>query len=178
MGSAEGYYAVGFAVRMPAAEVFAFDIDAEAQRMCRDMAERNGVSERVHVRGACTAKDLDDLIIDHTLVLSDCEGFEVELLDPTRAPALANTDMIVELHDFVDPTISATIKERFGPTHTIELIDARPRNPADYPMLAPFTPNFQRYALNEGRPTEPYPMQWAVMASSAASAWSPNSVGT
>ena len=46
--SAEGYYAVGLTVRMPAADVFAFDTDAEAQRMCRDMAERNGVSEHVH----------------------------------------------------------------------------------------------------------------------------------
>ena len=136
--------------------------------MCRDMAKRNGVSERVQVRGTCTAKDLDDLIIDRTLVISDCEGFEVELLDLTRAPALATTDLIVELHDFVDPTISATIIERFAPTHNIEIVDARPRNPSDYPILATLTPKFQRFTLNEGRPTEPHPMQWAVITSSHA----------
>ena len=64
--------------------------------------------------------------------------------------------------------------ERFAATHTIELIDARPRDPADYPMLAGLTPEFQRETLDEGRQTDPYPMQWAVMTSLSASASSPD----
>src|SRR6185312_7312344 len=35
VGCAEGYYAVGFARRMPQVEVYAFDLDATALDMCR-----------------------------------------------------------------------------------------------------------------------------------------------
>lgn len=163
IGCAEGYYAVGFALRMPAAEVFAFDLDPEAQRMCREMAERNGVSDRVHVGGACTVEDLDRLIVSRTLVISDCEGFEAELLNPSRAPALLDGDFIVEMHDFIEPTISATIRQRFAATHDIELVDAQPRSSARYPSLAGLSPKFQQQTLDEGRPRDPYPMQWAIM---------------
>jgi hypothetical protein len=40
----EGYYAVGFALRMPDAIVYAFDIDPTAQHYCANLAKLNCVS--------------------------------------------------------------------------------------------------------------------------------------
>ena len=43
----------------------------------------------------------------------DCEGGEVDLLQPDLAPNLRYSDVLVELHDFLNPTISETILSRF-----------------------------------------------------------------
>jgi hypothetical protein len=42
VGCAEGYYAVGFATRMPETDVIAFDIDPIARRQTRHLAAMAG----------------------------------------------------------------------------------------------------------------------------------------
>ena len=39
-GSSEGYHAIGFALRLAKAEVFAFDIEANYRELCRHWASR------------------------------------------------------------------------------------------------------------------------------------------
>lgn len=163
VGCAEGYYAVGLALRLPGATVHAFDLDERAQRLCQDMASLNDVSERVHVNAECTIDDLDRLGGPSTLLILDCEGFELELLRPDLASALTETVILVEMHDFVDPTISATILDRFSNTHHATVIRAAVKSPGDWPSLAGLTERDQLEALDEGRPTEPNPMEWAVL---------------
>lgn len=51
IGCAEGYYAVGFAVAAPALVSVACDIDLKAQSVYGEMAEKNGVSDRVEIGG-------------------------------------------------------------------------------------------------------------------------------
>src|SRR5262249_8007661 len=58
IGCAEGYYAVGLAMTVPGARVLAFDTDEKAVRLCRRMAEINGVSDRVVVGTFCDAETL------------------------------------------------------------------------------------------------------------------------
>jgi hypothetical protein len=48
------------------------------------------------------------------------------LLDPDAAPVLRNWWILVELHDFADPAISASIASRFAATHHVELIASSP----------------------------------------------------
>src|SRR4051812_11016306 len=49
VGCADGYYAVGFALRMPRTKIYAFDVDARAQRQCQGLAERNGVAKQIRI---------------------------------------------------------------------------------------------------------------------------------
>jgi methylase of polypeptide subunit release factors len=49
IGAAEGYYAIGFARRLPAARVIASDLDPVARLLCWLLARRNGVGDRVSV---------------------------------------------------------------------------------------------------------------------------------
>jgi hypothetical protein len=157
IGSAEGYYAVGFARAKPGARVVAYDIDAMARHMLRRLARRNGVG--LEVRAECTSGELNGAA-PGTIVLADCEGCERDLLDPGAAPALREAVLLVELHDFLDASISHTLRDRFSATHEIREIHTRPRNGDDYPELVGFAPDERALALSERRPA---PMSWFYM---------------
>ncbi len=160
VGCGEGYYAVGYALRLPAAEIHAFDLDPLARQRLRGLARRNGVAGRVRVGARCRPEDLAALAGPGCLVVSDCEGGEKELLDPLLAPRLAAADILVEMHDFVDQTISSTLLSRFSATHDIEIVAMRERDPSRLPLLAALSPEERRFAVWEGRPEG---MQWAWM---------------
>lgn len=121
VGSAEGYYAVGFALRISGARVLAFDIDAQARRLTTAMAAINGVSDRVEVRAACTPEALASLVGPRTLVVCDAEGFERELFVPTVAERLADVTCLIEFHDFLIPGIANRITGLFRETHTVTM---------------------------------------------------------
>lgn len=160
IGSAEGYYAVGCAWRLPSAQVYAFESDPLRRTLCAELAQANGVAERVMIAGACTAAELARLAAGQPLIICDCEGYELELLQPTLIPGLSRCDLLVELHDSANPLISKTILERFAPTHHLTLIQGRDNHPTDYPVLASLSPEDQRFAVSEERPAG---MQWVFM---------------
>jgi hypothetical protein len=161
VGSAEGYYAVGLARRLPGATIYAFDIDPHATRLCRRLAELNGVGERVVTAGACTVEALQARLRPGALVICDCEGFEDELLDPRRVPGLEHAQVLVELHDHLRPGVSERIKERFARTHRATMIPSVPRDGSAALRLDLPSPEDRALAVNEFRPA---PQQWAWLS--------------
>lgn len=156
VGCAEGYYAVGMALAFREAKVLAYDIDPVARDLCSRLAAANGVADRVTIGGECTVEHLAALPADVVGLVCDCEGYEKSLLQPGLAPVLRGWSIIVELHDFVDPTITDTISRRFAPTHEIQLIrSGPPGNPP--PEVAFMSDRQRRLVLNE----RPVPMSWA-----------------
>ncbi len=123
VGCAEGYYAVGLARMMPGVTVHAHDILEEARAMCVKLAAQNGVADRVIVGGEFAPEDFQPFEGRRTLVLVDAEGAEVDILDPSRAPALARMSIIVETHDIYRKDALATLKARFAATHHIIQVD-------------------------------------------------------
>jgi hypothetical protein len=123
IGSAEGYYTVGIALRLPDAEIYAFDTDSNAQNSCIELARKNGVEERVHVSGLFSPEDFTDYAGGESLVLCDIEGGEVELLNPTLSPALGSIDLIVEAHECLRPGVTELLMNRFSDTHEIILVE-------------------------------------------------------
>jgi hypothetical protein len=118
IGSADGYYAVGLAMRLKNAKVYAFDINSSANKQCKLMAELNKVSDRVFIKDNCDADTLKNFHFSKKgLVISDCEGFEKKLFNISNLPNLSNCDLLIELHDFVDPNISNYIFDLFEKTH-------------------------------------------------------------
>lgn len=164
IGAAEGYYAVGLALRMPHVVVHAYDIDPRAQQACAELARRNGVADRVQVHGDFVPQDFR---AKRLLVICDCEGCELQVLD---AALFRDADLLVELHDFLDPAITPAIVQRFAATHEITLIDTRPRD-MEVASLQRLRPKDRAFAVDEQRPAA---MQWAWMtrrpAPTAASA--------
>lgn len=122
VGSAEGYYAVGLARRLPKARVLARDANPKAQALCAALAAANGVADRVEIGGLMDHADFDLCSAQKTLVVCDIEGAEAELLDPVRAPGLRAADILVEAHDCMRHGLSHTLVERFKATHRIRVI--------------------------------------------------------
>jgi len=162
IGSSLGYYAAGLAMRMPQAVVHAFDIDPKEQDRCRGMAAQNNVADRVIVSGLFRGEDFVQYAAQKTLIVMDIEGGEVALLDPVAYPALTSMDIIVELHDVLEPDISEKVMERFKTSHDIKFVP-------NTVNLFDFTPYvgkgyvdpFESLLMNWENRTGPTP--WAVM---------------
>ena len=160
IGSAEGYYAVGLAVAKPSAHITAFELEDQTREALRAVAVLNGVEERIDFRGAATLAELQALDPRGGLVICDCEGAELELLDPVAVPWLRQVPIIVELHDFIDDRVTQTLLERFSASHDIALIDEVRRDGTGWELLSVLDPRDRADALNEHRPVR---MQWAFM---------------
>ena len=122
IGSAEGYYAVGFARASAAPRIIAFDIDPLARRALAALAQMNGVADRIEIRKICTWNVLNDLRSEKQLLFVDIEGAEINLLDPGECDALRRSDILVELHPSRDigNDIEETLCSRFAASHDIQ----------------------------------------------------------
>jgi hypothetical protein len=160
VGSAEGYYAVGFAYAMGQTTVHAYDVDPLAREHCATMATLNGVQERVVMGEMCTPATLAGLPEDGVALLADCEGYERVLLDPDAAPRLCGWSILVELHEFLDPEITRTIVSRFEATHEVEILEEARHDGVAVPELEFLDDATRRLLLSERRPAQ---MRWASL---------------
>lgn len=151
VGTAEGYYAVGLARRLPEAEVVGFELDPEERAQCLAMARLNGVADRVTVHGRCTPARLRAVVTPGALVVCDCEGYEAVLLDPDRVPALETCTILVELHERQAPGVTEALLRRFAATHAATRVDAEARDPNAYPVLEGLPAEARPLAVDEFR---------------------------
>jgi precorrin-6B methylase 2 len=169
IGCAEGYYAVGLALRFPHAQIYAFDTDAKARVACSEMARLNGVAARVHVGEFCDETLLASIPLgERALIISDCEGYESALFTERLAQRLAAHDVLVETHDFIDIEISSRVRSAFAKTHSIKSIktldDIGRAHAYQCPELQNYPTSARRAILSERRPAI---MEWLVMTPEA-----------
>lgn len=126
IGAAEGYYACGFAMRLPNVTLFAYDTDKEARNSLENLRDINKLYNIV-INSECTHECLSHKSDSNTLIFCDIEGFEKELLDPIKVPNLKFVDIIVEAHDCYVPNVTEELIKRFYLTHTATII-------VDYPF--------------------------------------------
>jgi len=164
IGCAEGYYAVGFAMKIPGCHVHAFDTDEHARKLCSAMASLNGVTSRVQVQGLCTPEELVTLVAGRrALVISDCEAGELQIFTEKLIPSLAQCDVLIEAHDFIVRGISETMQRRFETTHrctiahSVEPLERMALFPS--PLIKETAPEVLTWLYNEGRPES---MEWLL----------------
>lgn len=120
VGCAEGYYAIGMALRCKTSRIFAYDIDEKARELCSEMADLNKVSDRVSIKSLLTPELLKSFEFSGKgLIICDCEGFEKVLFNQSNLDNVRNCDLLIETHDFIDIEISTYLKKLFGNTHDI-----------------------------------------------------------
>lgn len=122
IGSAEGYYAVGMALRLPQTRILARDASPKAQSLCRKLATLNNVTDRVEVGGQFSHADFAICSTTKTVVICDIEGAEDALLDPVAAPGLRHADILVECHPSMAKGVTDRIADRFTASHRITRI--------------------------------------------------------
>jgi len=168
VGAAEGYYAVGCALKWLSASVIAFESSAEGRELLGQVVELNGVKERIDIRGHCSVESLRDAVaVSGTgLLLMDVEGGETDLLDSTLLGALSAYHLIVEIHDFVDPGIADCLRKRFQPSHRVQEIWTRPRKLSDFqmPSFLPLRWYMLRGLRASSKEYRPGQMRWFYLA--------------
>jgi hypothetical protein len=126
VGSAEGYYAVGLALRLPLARVIAFELDPGLRAAAAELAALNEVADRVELRGLCTVAELAGAhprqAPGATAVIMDCEGAESDLADPERVPWLVGATLVIELHPAIDAEVRTRLEARLTGSHELELV--------------------------------------------------------
>jgi len=172
IGSADGYYAVGLARNLPRLSVIAFELTQRGRLMTQSMGLRNGVNERIDVRGGCDPAALSSALEGveprRTLVLCDVEGYEDVLLDPALVKSLRECWLLVEVHDAKVPGVSRRLQSRFDETHRIDTIWQERRTVDDWPAgteTARLADEDLEVAISEGRPVRDgeTPMCWFYM---------------
>ncbi len=165
IGSAEGYYAVGLGLMFTDARIFAFDTNLDALEFCKKMAEVNGLGDRLETGGFCSPETLAKLPLGTKgLIICDCEGYEKSLFTDDLVASLAEHDLLVETHDYIDIEISHELANRFSKTHEIEWIqsldDIQKVKTYDYPELKGYSLADRKMLLAEYRPAI---MEWMFM---------------
>lgn len=164
VGSAEGYYAIGIARMLPDCIVYAIDPDADALRLCEANAKLNECSNRIVCIAKISASDLASFVFKQpSLVISDCEGFEKHLFTKNSVRNLKNSDVIIEVHEFIDSSIPQHLKDVFAISHSLEVFetvpDMRRAEALPVPQLEGYDLETKAHVLSEYRPCS---MQWFV----------------
>jgi hypothetical protein len=164
VGCAEGYYAVGMALRCKSSKIFAYDTNQKARQLCQEMAQLNGVADRVDIRSKLSAEKLEDFNFSGKgLIICDCEGYEKFLFNEANIGNLKNCDLIIETHDFIDIEISTYLKKLLAGSHDIISIfssdDIQKALLSTYPEIDQLNLNGKRKVLGEGRPSI---MEWMI----------------
>lgn len=167
IGSAEGYYAVGLAMRNPDTKIFAYDISKNANQKCLSLAIKNNVEDQIQINSFCDSNTLKNFnFINKTLIICDCEGCEKKLFTKENINNLINVDLIIEVHDFIDITISGYLFDIFKETHSIEIIksisDIEKTKTYNYPDVEHLSLIEKRYLFSENRPDI---MEWYYLKS-------------
>ena len=164
VGCAEGYYATGMALRPPAARIHAYDTSETARALCASMVQLNGVQNRVSIQTTCTSETLITFPKPgRTLIIVDCEAYEKILFTPAVRDALVGCDVLIEMHDFLDVTISTGLEALFATSHTLTHVlstdDIQKAKHYQYPELAGLPVDARFQLLAEGRPML---MEWLL----------------
>lgn len=158
IGCAEGYYAVGLAMQIPSAKVFAYDTNTQAIDLCKQMAQINNVADRVITGHFCNIDTFKNIsCTKKTLIISDCEGYEEKLFTQEAISLLVKHDLLIEIHDFINPSISSILRKRFSDTHSISVIESishviKANSSYCYEELQDYGLLDRRRLLSEGRP--------------------------
>ena len=168
IGAAEGYYAVGLARRLRECAVAAFDIDKNSHEVCRAAAKLNGVGDYVVSHGEFHSWMFASYCYDQPapLVVMDVEGAEFDIIDNLAVESLDKADLIIECHDFKNPSITPMLAQRLAATHDIDLIYEGPRDATVIPMLRSLGTFERAVAVCEWRPAV---MNWLACWAKARS---------
>lgn len=162
IGCAEGYYSVGFATRLPNTPVIAVDVEPASAVIVKNNALVNQLSNVTAVTQLVDTAWLQNKCspLTNPLLIFDCEGAELVLLDPQQVPALTHCSILVECHDCIIPNITNDLVARFSQTHKIQATAQTTKDPYQFDFLQGLSDCDKWALVHEGRPST---MTWLYM---------------
>lgn len=150
IGCADGYYAIGFALKSPETQVYAYDIDELSRNNTLENKHLNNV-DNVEIFAECTHGELNRKSQQNTLVFCDIEGFEDILLDLNKVPNLKYVDLLIESHDCFVSNMTEKLISRFCKTHTVNIIVDYSFRINEYKTLNKHSLEVSNFITNEGK---------------------------
>ena len=116
------------------------------------------MKHRISLEPSCDCDRLSELTRQgDCVIICDCEGFELELLNPILVPELQRTDILVELHECIVPGVTTCIATRFACTHSIQIVKSEVPKIGSQPELQSLSRADQEHGLRE----RSVAMEWA-----------------
>ena len=159
VGCGEGFYGIGIGLQCPGISVTMIDIKHNILDIARLNADRNAIKAEFSLESNPEFIDSALSPFSRPMVVMDCEGFEVDLLDPNKVPSLLKSMILVEVHDFIRPQASFLLTKRFESSHRIFSISQGAKNPYK-PIMSQYTDWDKMLLCVEGRPCT---MSWLCM---------------
>lgn len=166
IGSAEGYYVVGFARAKPELRVVGWETLENKRATSRALAELNGVSDRIDILGQAEISGICQAaaLAERPLMIMDIEGAELDILSSQAIAQLSRCDFVIEAHDCYRADATATLTARFATTHDCAVLEEGFSNPDDVPMLDGLPELIRWLAVCEMRP---HRITWIIARSRA-----------
>ena len=122
IGSAEGFYGIGFGTRIDT-QVVLIDVSETAINIARENAQVNRVN-KIQFSTDSSVDNFRSYLVKYNrpFIFMDCEGYEEEFLDLEKIPELAKTTVIVESHDCIRDGLTDKLIDRFKDTHKVKAI--------------------------------------------------------
>jgi SAM-dependent methyltransferase len=161
VGCAEGYYAVGLATKMRDSKIFAYDNDKKAIELCKENAKENNVNSKISFGDFCSAQTLADFKFSGKgLIISDCEGYEIELFTKQNLLNLKNCDILIEMHNLVHSNVKTYLENLFKDSHSIQIIKSKLKHVDDYVELKSIDKGYYHDTILTERDTR---MEWMFL---------------
>ena len=121
IGAAEGYYAIGMAKIFPNAIIKAIDTSDLALKLCSNLIQLNNISN-IQLLNSISTDELKADSAKRLLIISDCEGYELDFFLGIDPWVLKNAVLLIETHDHINYKLSKKLKDHFAATHQIQSI--------------------------------------------------------
>ncbi len=121
VGGNNGYYAAGISYLINPKMINIYESEIIFHPIIKSWFNSNNLS-KFDIRRKATIEEFNQINFKVDFVFMDCEGFEIELLNPQLFSWQEKTEILVELHPFYIDNLIPILSSRFKKTHKIEII--------------------------------------------------------
>lgn len=121
IGGNNGYYTAGISCLFNPQIINVYESEAKFHPIINSWFIKNKLSN-VNILGKATIEEFERIESKVDFVFMDCEGYEIELLNPQLFLWQQKTEILLELHPFYKDNLIAILTSRFKKTHKIEII--------------------------------------------------------
>ncbi len=158
LGAADGYYGIGAVLSERFDRSWCFEIEARGREVIAREAVKNGVADKIVIRGEATPAfhaELSDAERREAVLLVDIEGGEFGLLGTAVFEAFRHSMILIELHPWLVPDGEAKVerlKALAAATHDITALTMAARDLSGFPELHHWNDTDRWLICSEGRP--------------------------
>jgi hypothetical protein len=121
VGGNNGYYAAGMSYLLNPQIINVYESEHKFHPIISSWFSGNKLSN-INIYGKATIEEFEKIKAKIDFLFMDCEGYEIELLNPEVFLWQQKTEILLELHPFYVDNLIAIITSRFRKTHKIEII--------------------------------------------------------